>query len=743
MHPRSLLSLPLALMLALAVSASAVAAPKLKQFPIPTSNLGPGGIVAGPDGNLWFAVTRKQNGVGRITPTGTVSEFSEGFSGKTQSLAVGNDGNLWVTEPAAATIARVTTLGVVTEYGVEGAPAEITAGPDGALWFTEPGGSGAIGRITTGGAPARYTAGLTASSAPLGIAAGADGALWFTESANPGRIGRISTTGSITEYSAGLTANRKPTGITAGPDGALWFTESANPGAIGRIDPSTGAITEFTAGLTPNSHPTAITAAGDGNLHFTEAEGNKIGMITPAGSISEITVPEEGLQPIGAAEGPDGNLWLTQPADPGGIARLSVAPGVVTGEAGGLHEQGALLNARIRGNAQNPTEYSFEYGTTVAYGIHTGKVLCAGACEGAGRSNVSIAVTGLSPGTQYHFRAVASNPTGTTLGADQSFTTAASPTAQTLAATARTTSTAMLQGSITPADRAATYHFDWGTTTAYGSHIPQLDAAAGSDHSTHAVELALEGLSPSVTYHYRLVASDCGGCAEGTTYGQDQSFTTRAPATPLESPFMPGLPGASPQPAPTQPTPTPPTPPAPPLIGRTALAGAVSGIVLVRSPGATAMQSLTAARDIPIGSLIDTSHGVVQLGTAVDDARRVQTATAWGGSFVLTQTRTRHGLTTFTLAGPLRCTSMRGRRLHALAARSGRGPTRSLWATDNHGSFSTRGMNSVATVRGTYWVTVDRCDGTLTIVRRGAVSVHGARGRTVLVRAGHSYLARP
>ena len=48
-----------------------------------------------------------------------------------------------------------------------------------------------------------------------------------------------------------------------------------------------------------------------------------------------------------------------------------------------------------------------------------------------------------------------------------------------------------------------------------------------------------------------------------------------------------------------------------------------------------------------------------------------------------------------------------------------------------------------ATVRGTRWLTLDRCDGTLTRVTEGAVAVRDRRrGRTVLVEAGRSYLAR-
>ena len=59
------------------------------------------------------------------------------------------------------------------------------------------------------------------------------------------------------------------------------------------------------------------------------------------------------------------------------------------------------------------------------------------------------------------------------------------------------------------------------------------------------------------------------------------------------------------------------------------------------------------------------------------------------------------------------------------------------------GRFRTGGRNSSATVRGTIWTTTDRCDGTLTQVRRGTVVVRDfRRKRNVIVRAGKSYLAR-
>ena len=65
-----------------------------------------------------------------------------------------------------------------------------------------------------------------------------------------------------------------------------------------------------------------------------------------------------------------------------------------------------------------------------------------------------------------------------------------------------------------------------------------------------------------------------------------------------------------------------------------------------------------------------------------------------------------------------------------------------LWG-NGKGKFRTDGKYSSATVRGTIWLTQDRCDGTLTTVKRGTVSVRDfKRRKTVSVKAGHSYLAR-
>ena len=73
-------------------------------------------------------------------------------------------------------------------------------------------------------------------------------------------------------------------------------------------------ITEFplpTAGSQPRD---GIASGADGNIWFTEYAGNRIGRITPGGTITEFAIPSPNSQPIGIAAGPDGNLWFTEQA---------------------------------------------------------------------------------------------------------------------------------------------------------------------------------------------------------------------------------------------------------------------------------------------------------------------------------------------------------------------------------------------------------------------------------------------
>jgi streptogramin lyase len=508
-------------MMATAPGASAEPIGTVTEFPAGNDSF-PLKTAAGPDGNLWYTGAGAGGGIGRITPTGTITEFSAGITGATVSgIAAGPDGNLWFTE-GADRIGRITPTGTVTEFSAgitaRSIPADIAAGPDGNLWFTESEGN-RIGRITPTGTVTEFSAGITARSYPIDIAAGPDGNLWFTEGAN--RIGRITPTGTVTEF----TANGGPMGIAAGPDGNLWFTE-AGGNRIGRITP-TGTITEFSAGITAGSYPFDIAAGPDGNLWFTEVSGSRIGRITPTGTVTEFSAGSTAeSQPAGIAVGADGSLWFAE--GPGHrIGRIAsqstAAPTVATRRSSSVTKTSATLNATVNPEGAEVTECYFEYGSfeheeqTTFYGS---SVPCS-SLPGAGASAVGVSapVAGLTrPFGVYDFRVVAMNSFGTSYGDNQMFVAEDPPTAVTEAASPVGHESATLNATVNPNGPEVTdCRFEYGSTTSYGSSIP-CSSLPGAGESAVGVTAALTGLSANVVHHFRIVATN----AAGPSFGADQ-----------------------------------------------------------------------------------------------------------------------------------------------------------------------------------------------------------------------------
>jgi len=163
--------------------------------------------------------------------------------------------------------------------------------------------------------------------------------------------------------------------------------------------------------------------------------------------------------------------------------------------------------------------------------------------------------------------------------------------------------------------------------------------------------------------------------------------------------------------------------------------GPVSGNVRVKPPGSTAFVPLTAPREVPVGSQLDTTHGsvVVMAGTAT--AKKLAQGEFDGGFFELLQPPTLGGLVQLNLQGESTASCRSGR--------TSRSAVLSLVHASVNGSFRTRGRYSAGTGRGAEWTTAEQCDGTLTRVQRGLVDVQNFRtGVTVAVSAGQSYLAR-
>ena len=307
---------------------------------------------------------------------------------------------------------------------------------------------------------------------------------------------------------------------------------------------------------------------------------------------------------------------------------------------------------------------------------------------------------------------------------------------------------AILRGNVTSTGISLGIYFQYGRTNAYGS---QTDSQSLLFSNTLAVKAAVTNLDTGAEYHYRVVASGLFGAV----YGKDVTFKTNlktddgsgstSGSSGGDQGGVSSTPGADAGSSASQEPEVGDTTAgagSKPELGQKVVAGTASGTVGVKSPGASGWATLAGNAPVPVGSIVDARRGTVQLVTALPDGT-TQAGSFHGAMFQVRQPRSGHGMTELVLHGGSFAACGSSAQHAGAAHAAGRSRVvRRLWGSDHHGRFRTRGSNSIATVRGTSWVTTDRCDGTLTSVSRGSVSVRDLHAkRTVLVRAGHSYLA--
>jgi hypothetical protein len=303
-------------------------------------------------------------------------------------------------------------------------------------------------------------------------------------------------------------------GTARGADGI--FTTSSAPVAV------TGSATNITVTsatlngtVDPNGRATA--------WYFEYGTSTSYGTKTPGKSAGSGTATVSVSGPVsGLARGQLYHYRLVATSDAGTSRGADqtfstiTAPTVVTGSASSIALTSATLNGTVTPNGQAVSWY-FEYGTSTSYGS---KTTAKSAGSGTSSVKVSASLTRLRTATTYHYRLVATNASGTSVGSDRSFSTALPPVAVTGAAQAVGATTATAVGSVDPRGRATTWFMEYGTSTRYGSQTPKRSAGAGS--GPRSVGVSLSGLVPGATYHYRLVATSNAG----TSRGADVSFAT-------------------------------------------------------------------------------------------------------------------------------------------------------------------------------------------------------------------------
>jgi hypothetical protein len=167
------------------------------------------------------------------------------------------------------------------------------------------------------------------------------------------------------------------------------------------------------------------------------------------------------------------------------------------------------------------------------------------------------------------------------------------------------------------------------------------------------------------------------------------------------------------------------------------------GNVELQCPGEDSYSKLRSFKQIPLGCLINTRRGTVSLTASKGSSGDLQSGHFWGGVFVVSQEMGDNQDVVMELAGRRMCERKRSSRKRVRVLRRNRHGGRRLWGSGK-GNFKTAGSHGAATVRGTTWLVIDRCDSsTLFKVGEGTVWVRDfVKGKSVTLGTGQTYLAK-
>jgi hypothetical protein len=353
-----------------------------------------------------------------------------------------------------------------------------------------------------------------------------------------------------TEYTVCLYAGSSESSFFTGEEltggSPVTFTTLPSPPTLG-VETATVNLSgaNLAAEVNPNNEPTTYTfdysktesagelvapileAGGAGSLGGTSVQTAvvSIGALSPATTYYYRVVAENAQS---RAEGHPVEGSVQQ------FTTLPPPPAVSTGAVLGVAQTSALVTGLVNPQGLAST-YEYQYGLSTSYEQSISPLTLAGS---SGEVAAPGSLTGLIPGTLYHYRLVAISDDGTSYGEDHTFTTLAGvlPTASTGGASVTGPNAATITGTLNTQGLPTTYGFQIGTEA--GSYGPASGLGSVGAGATEAnVSFALQNLQPATTYHYRLVASN----RDGTQNGADEAFTTPAVSSSLIQPAAPPL----------------------------------------------------------------------------------------------------------------------------------------------------------------------------------------------------------
>lgn len=405
-------------------------------------------------------------------------------------------------------------------------PSLLAIDANGVLYASDAGSGAAANRVqrfdTDNATPATLLNFLSAGNGAIGQAAPATAALPLMTGA---------TTGLAVDTATGnLLVARDPTAsVVAGlntpanPNAETWIQEIANPGA--ELSPQ------------PAPNPAVVDNHAQGEAWIGAANQTSLGLfgdITTRGSTGRIYATRPAVSQVAILNQPGAPATATAPA--------------ITANTNGF---AATFTSDVNPNG-SLTVYRFQYRVCPGGVCGSGAFTSIPATEtivgsGVGNVTVSQTATTLVPNTTYEVQLIADGFGAPVITPLISFATPAiKPTVANRPAAPVTDTTALLQAELTPNNSTTTYYFQYLSDAAFKANgnsysgpnvptqTPAIPASLPAGMSPVVVFQEVTGLTPSTTYHFRVIANNGTG---GDQVGADQSFVTKV--TP-----GPGSPGA-------------------------------------------------------------------------------------------------------------------------------------------------------------------------------------------------------